>query len=277
MTPTRACGANCIQDLDNYFKDPQQQENAHAELRTMILKPNETCEDFFMRYNQIRTEAELTAQHFEAEQLGQLQHILPSVVVRDVQRGYDRHIQDQLKMVNMQEAQHILGAPEAALMRTAIKAQSLGFDKFKNEVIASDRVFRRHLYKHKRNATYRSPYSTTQSTMRAGPSRARHPDDMDIDVNRVDSQGNREKRRDPAEKGCWQCGVEGHQRHNCPERKNGNRGSFKRNEAKKTPNSNQSRIRQLSEVLTSFSQDEMDDLIKNGLVPNHDRDKSDFL
>ena len=28
-----------VQELDHYFKDPQQQENAHAELRTMILKP----------------------------------------------------------------------------------------------------------------------------------------------------------------------------------------------------------------------------------------------
>ena len=88
-----------IQELDHYFKDPQQQENAGAELRTMILKPNETCEDFFMRYNQIRTEAKLTAQHFNAEQLERLQRILPSVVVRDVQRGYDRRVQDQLKMV----------------------------------------------------------------------------------------------------------------------------------------------------------------------------------
>ena len=100
-----------------------------------------------------------------------------------------------------------------------------------------------------------------------GRARARHPDDMDMDINRVDSQGNREKHRDPAEKGCWQCGIEGHQRRNCPERKNGNRGLFKRNEAKKSPNSNQSRIRQLSEVLTSFSQDKMDDLIKNGPTP----------
>ena len=55
--------------------------HAWAELRAMILKPNETCEDFFMQYNQVRTEAELTAQHFDTEQLERLQGILPSIVV----------------------------------------------------------------------------------------------------------------------------------------------------------------------------------------------------
>ena len=67
-------------------------------------------------------------------------------------------------------------------------------------------------------------------------------------------------------------GKEGHQRRNCPEKRT-NQSSFKRND-KKTPSEQKNRIRQLSEVLTSFSQDEMDALIRHGLVP--DSDDSDF-
>ena len=197
-----------LAELDGYFHDPQQQEHAHQELCLMVLKTNETCEDLFMCYNQVCTEANLTAAHFDPEQIERLQRILPSVVVRDVQRGYDRHIKDQIGTVNMQEATGLINGANVTLMENAINAQCLTFDEFKREVIKSDRAFRCHLYEHKRfGPTYQSPYRTTQSTMRAGPSRYHDP--MAVNrIDRVDAQGNREKHCDPAEKGCWDCGKD---------------------------------------------------------------------
>ena len=194
------------------------------------------------------------------------------MAVRDVQKGYDRRIKDQIGMVNIGEVQGVITGAHTILMRNTINDQSLGFEEFKREVIESDRAFRRHLYEHKRNTTSWSPYSTTQSTMCAEPSHQHHQDDMDIHVNQVDSQGNRQKCCDPAKKGCWGCGKEGHQHRNCPETKTNN---FKQND-KKTPTNQQSRIRQLSEVLTCFSEDEMDNLMRNGLVPNPDHNDADF-